>query len=318
LEQKSEISIEELIRILPIGKKAIAYHCAVDNLPKPIREGKGIGNTYFDRAAVADRLGVNNLDEPFLTEAEAAKYLNTSVAIVKMLINHSYLPLKYYEISAKTGARTLFRKSDLELYKAGKDKNFLHQNKCFCTDKLEFVIGIFDSVLTIGGLSKREQDVMREYYVNGLLQDKIGQKYNLGHERIRQILEKAKLWLRRNIADLQEMQKRLAVVGAQNKVLEAKVNDLTASLNSRLLRMDNVKLVDDIPQFDQRHLPIDVLRPYISVRIWNRLRATSLKTLGDLVKMRSIDVLRFRNLGKRSLAELTELLASRGLFFERE
>ncbi len=53
----------------------------------------------------------------------------------------------------------------------------------------------------------------------------------------------------------------------------------------------------------------------LSVRALNCLKAAEVETLGDLVKYNKSDLLKFRNFGKKSLAELSELLEEQGLRF---
>jgi len=53
----------------------------------------------------------------------------------------------------------------------------------------------------------------------------------------------------------------------------------------------------------------------LSVRALNCLKAAEVETLGDLVKYNKNDLLKFRNFGKKSLTELEELVASKGLNF---
>lgn len=53
----------------------------------------------------------------------------------------------------------------------------------------------------------------------------------------------------------------------------------------------------------------------LSVRAFNCLRAAEIKTLGDLVNHDVADLLKFRNFGKKSLAELEELVREKGLTF---
>ena len=53
----------------------------------------------------------------------------------------------------------------------------------------------------------------------------------------------------------------------------------------------------------------------LSVRALNCLKAAEVETLGDLVKYNKTDLLKFRNFGKKSLTELSELLTSMGLNF---
>ncbi len=53
----------------------------------------------------------------------------------------------------------------------------------------------------------------------------------------------------------------------------------------------------------------------LSVRALNCLKAAEVETLGDLVSYNKMDLLKFRNFGKKSLAELEELVKSKGLEF---
>jgi DNA-directed RNA polymerase subunit alpha len=53
----------------------------------------------------------------------------------------------------------------------------------------------------------------------------------------------------------------------------------------------------------------------LSVRALNCLKAADVETLGDLVSFNKNDLLKFRNFGKKSLTELEELVASKGLHF---
>ena len=53
----------------------------------------------------------------------------------------------------------------------------------------------------------------------------------------------------------------------------------------------------------------------LSVRALNCLKAADVETLADLVSYNKMDLLKFRNFGKKSLAELEELVANKGLHF---
>lgn len=53
----------------------------------------------------------------------------------------------------------------------------------------------------------------------------------------------------------------------------------------------------------------------LSVRAYNCLKAADVKTLGDLVELEISDMMKFRNFGKKSLAELEQLVAEKGLTF---
>ncbi len=53
----------------------------------------------------------------------------------------------------------------------------------------------------------------------------------------------------------------------------------------------------------------------LSVRAYNCLKAADVRTLGDLVKLEISDMMKFRNFGKKSLAELEQLVAEKNLTF---
>ncbi len=53
----------------------------------------------------------------------------------------------------------------------------------------------------------------------------------------------------------------------------------------------------------------------LSVRAYNCLKAADVKTLGDLVQLEISDMMKFRNFGKKSLAELEQLVQDKNLSF---
>jgi len=53
----------------------------------------------------------------------------------------------------------------------------------------------------------------------------------------------------------------------------------------------------------------------LSVRALNCLKSADVETLGELVSYHKSDLLKFRNFGKKSLSELDELVANKGLSF---
>lgn len=53
----------------------------------------------------------------------------------------------------------------------------------------------------------------------------------------------------------------------------------------------------------------------LSVRAYNCLKAADVRTLGDLASLEISDMMKFRNFGKKSLAELEQLIAEKNLTF---
>jgi DNA-directed RNA polymerase subunit alpha len=60
-------------------------------------------------------------------------------------------------------------------------------------------------------------------------------------------------------------------------------------------------------------MPVDELE--LSVRSHNCLRAASIKTIADLVKKTEAELLKQRNFGRKSLAELSQIIEEFGLTF---
>ena len=58
-------------------------------------------------------------------------------------------------------------------------------------------------------------------------------------------------------------------------------------------------------------MPITELE--LSVRSANCLREARIKTIGDLVKRSEPEMLKYRNFGKKSLTEISEILTEMGL-----
>lgn len=77
----------------------------------------------------------------------------------------------------------------------------------------------------------------------------------------------------------------------------------------------------EIPQSDEKDaqmrqlLKTKLVDLDLSVRALNCLKSADVETLGELVSFNKADLLKFRNFGKKSLAELEELLNTKGLQF---
>jgi len=73
--------------------------------------------------------------------------------------------------------------------------------------------------------------------------------------------------------------------------------------------------LDDTFMITRQMLKARLSEMELSVRALNCLKSAELETLGDLVSIHKSDLLKFRNFGKKSLAELEDLVKSRGLEF---
>lgn len=70
---------------------------------------------------------------------------------------------------------------------------------------------------------------------------------------------------------------------------------------------------EDKEFYEKLALPVTELE--LSVRSSNCLKEARIKTIGDLVKKSEMDMLKYRNFGKKSLGEITKMLQDMGLSF---
>ncbi len=77
---------------------------------------------------------------------------------------------------------------------------------------------------------------------------------------------------------------------------------------------DQVEAVDEELEALRELLARSVDELELSVRSGNCLRRANIKTLGDLVRRTEQEMLKYRNFGKQSLKEISEILAGMGLY----
>lgn len=75
------------------------------------------------------------------------------------------------------------------------------------------------------------------------------------------------------------------------------------------------EIMDDETLRVRKLLQTPISRLSLSVRASNCLKAANVNSLGELAKLKISDMLKFRNLGKKSLSELQELMEEKGLKF---
>jgi DNA-directed RNA polymerase subunit alpha len=88
----------------------------------------------------------------------------------------------------------------------------------------------------------------------------------------------------------------------QNMILETGALDEPEQVDEEMLHMRKL-LKTSLNDLD------------LSVRAYNCLKAADVRTLGDLVRLEISDMMKFRNFGKKSLAELEQLVADKNLTF---
>ena len=138
-------------------------------------------------------------------------------------------------------------------------------------------------------------------------------KYEIENTRVGQATDYEKLVINLETdgsVHPEEALKRAAKIMIQHMML---FSDENITLDSEMKTEDS--------QVDEKYLHMRKLLKTpltdldLSVRAFNCLRAAEIKTLGDLVQYDIADLLKFRNFGKKSLAELEELVREKSLTF---
>lgn len=183
----------------------------------------------------------------------------------------------------------------------------------------------------IASLAVREQDAVKAYYQHGLSLEQVGNQFNVTRERARQVIAKAVCKLRhpsrfnliRYGADYKDKlissNEKLAEIERETQELQARKEELTKQVHNLTCTRESIlaeicasaagMMDGSVQPKDGRKatgvVTLDEME--LSVRSWNCLKRAGVKTLPDLVdRMKSGELVKIRNLGKRSILELLD------------
>jgi len=143
----------------------------------------------------------------------------------------------------------------------------------------------------------------------------VGQELGVSKERIRQIEDKALRKLKhpehRKFLEIYLrpfLEKKIKDLSRENKTLREEIGRYKEIFEEIKQIMEHGKK----PELNQlSDLLVDIFE--FSVRTHNVLRRNGIRTIGDLLSKTESELLRMKNMGRRSLNEIKEKLASRGL-----
>lgn len=162
-------------------------------------------------------------------------------------------------------------------------------------------------------LNQREREVIRAIYFDGMTLSKIGSIYQVTLERIRQIHKKAIRKLRA------PSNKQLIEDGLNGSKL---INEERAYISNRKMELIKERLelkvmeeIDAISDSDPFAVPFEeIFEP--SVRVFNCLKRSHIDTIYEIIEaFKTGDILKVRNLGHKSIAEIIESLGKFGVNF---
>ena len=161
-------------------------------------------------------------------------------------------------------------------------------------------------------LTEREARIVKSRLIDGYTLEAVGLQEGVTRDRIRQIEAKAIRKLRLP-SRLYIMRYGKEVIGLQDDIkkltveLSKKKNDLINAINNP----DLIELTEEEMQLSTLSQKIENLD--FSVRTFNCLKRNGIETLSQLVQKSIDDLIRFRNLGNRSLKEIIYKLNDMGL-----
>lgn len=180
-------------------------------------------------------------------------------------------------------------------------------------------------------LTERERGVLDARYVRDLTLEKTGKEFGVTRERIRQIEAKTLRKLR-HPSRLHGIEAGLDVVEQVNaakerylaaqREYEVKTAELIANteLLSRILSgealPDDLKAAPDIMRAKE-NWQLDISEMGLSVRSYNCLKRAGYDTIGSLAGVTEMDLMKVRNLGRKSMKETITRLKDFGINVER-
>jgi len=171
-------------------------------------------------------------------------------------------------------------------------------------DAYETIAHIFENRERVG-LTEREVSVLNNYYFEEKTLEEVGKLYGVTRERIRQILAKALRKLRhpqrRNL--LENGMAYLDYVEMEYQTRKEEEKDrLIAEKLARDAELEALRNELEPPEDTAENMHIRELG--LSVRSYNCLLRAGYETVGDLKNTNELRLMKCRNLGKKSLAEV--------------
>jgi RNA polymerase sigma factor (sigma-70 family) len=161
-------------------------------------------------------------------------------------------------------------------------------------------------------LQEREVRIFSWYYVDGLTLEAIGLRENITRERVRQIVNKTVRKIR--------YKERLKMLRYGKEYLE--LCDDIGKLNAQLMQV-KLQLIEKITNPETIEISNDEVISYftiesldLSVRSFNCLKRVGINTLGELMNQTIEDLLKIRNMGRKSLREIITKLEEKGLMLK--
>lgn len=211
-----------------------------------------------------------------------------------------------FQLVTAQGSKILFLKSELD-----KENNILlaHSKKTD-VDKLARLAERFLTELADEHqIGKEEIEVFKEYYFSYLTLDEIGKERGMSAIKARRIIFRLNYKL---INHFREYVKNFRKIYEYERLKE-KYNKLKNFIEGLefIKKEFNTPAVSEPEVYSKKVRDLD-----FSVRALNCLKVAGIETVRDLTRTSKPDLLKFRNIGKKSLIEIESMMQTLGVSFE--
>lgn len=179
-----------------------------------------------------------------------------------------------------------------------------------CYAEAEKTVNLFIKLSSKLYNNHRDIAIIEDVFIKKQTIDKVADKNNITKERLKQIINKS---TRKSIRFIEKLKKdeELTKQIAEKEVHLQNLNNLIKQLES-----ETIKSAGDLKNLQLLSTPINELD--ISVRAFICLKSAEIQTLGDLIQINSSDLLKIRNMGKKTQTEIIEVVHGFKLRFKNE
>ena len=289
----------ELMKFIRISdERTIDNYIDKGVISKPLRINS---SEHWPQIEILQRLGLKVIpNETFMLPHEACEYLDVSTSTLSAYVKGKSVP--HYSLLNCKGVRTLFLKSELEKYVELK----IHWDNAWGNDawRVMFISEVIENLFDID-LIKETNKESTEIAMSVLLGRKscvdIAKSLGVTTSHVR---FKADRWFEMISREIKELNK-------SRKALKEIVNE-------------NIKLKNELRHYKDNHtikindIHIAVTSKIKTDRVYNFLKKAEIETVEQLAEYKISDIIKFRNVGARSIADMTEMLISKGLYWKQE
>lgn len=297
----SQDTFQRIFRIT--DKRTFKSYIDAGLLPTPVLVDNEI---KLSRKEILNLFGLKEFpEEPFMTAAETAEYLNVKQNYLISFARNKGIPL--YKISNAKGSLTLYLKSEIDLYLKS---NFDHYFGCGIRNFLnlysnEFIIKFLLNSKKSCLISKKQYDILYDILIENKRISTIAHEQKCTKQNIEIHLNKGFHKLKDLIIDHLNNINEFISLEEENKLLKEQIRILTAP------KEDNKDFLKVFKEPDK-------IYNHISVRAFNFLYENKIYSIFNLSKYSLDHIKKFRNIGDKTIYELTQLLHNNNLDWKQE